>query len=32
MNFQIQEQTYYTVWPWNLASRELIWPMPEWGQ
>ncbi len=29
---QIQEQAYYTVWPWDLASRDLIWPMPEWGQ
>ncbi len=29
---QIQEQAYHTVWPWDLASRDLIWPMPEWGQ
>jgi len=25
---QIQDQKYYTVWPWELASRDLIWPMP----
>jgi branched-chain amino acid transport system substrate-binding protein len=29
---QIQDQTYHTVWPWDLASRELIWPMPEWEE
>jgi branched-chain amino acid transport system substrate-binding protein len=29
---QIQDQAYYTVWPWDLASRDLIWPMPDWGQ
>lgn len=29
---QIQEQAYHTIWPWDLASRDLIWPMPEWGQ
>lgn len=29
---QIQEKAYYTVWPWDLAGRDLIWPMPEWGQ
>jgi branched-chain amino acid transport system substrate-binding protein len=29
---QIQDQGYHTVWPWDLASRDLIWPMPEWGQ
>ena len=29
---QIQEQAYYTVWPWDLAAADLIWPMPGWGQ
>ena len=28
---QIIEQEYYTVWPWNMATRELIWPAPEWA-
>lgn len=28
---QIQDQAYHTVWPWDLASRELLWPMPDWG-
>jgi len=25
---QIIDQEYYTVWPWDLATKELIWPMP----
>jgi branched-chain amino acid transport system substrate-binding protein len=25
---QIIDQEYCTVWPWNLATEELIWPMP----
>ena len=29
---QIQGQKYYTVWPWEVASHELIWPMPPWGE
>jgi branched-chain amino acid transport system substrate-binding protein len=29
---QIQDQAYHTVWPWNVASRDLIWPMPDWGE
>lgn len=29
---QIQGQEYYTVWPWDLASRDLVWPMPAWGE
>ena len=28
---QIQDQAYHTVWPWDLASRDLVWPMPDWG-
>jgi branched-chain amino acid transport system substrate-binding protein len=28
---QIQEQAYHTVWPANLAARDLIWPMPDWS-
>ncbi|MDR3349980.1 MAG: ABC transporter substrate-binding protein [Acidaminococcales bacterium] len=29
---QIQENgEYVTVWPWNLASKEIIWPMPKWN-
>jgi branched-chain amino acid transport system substrate-binding protein len=30
---QIQEDgSYVTVWPWNLASRDIIWPMPKWSE
>lgn len=27
---QVIDRKYYTVWPWNLATKELIWPKPEW--
>ena len=27
---QIQDGKYYTVWPWDLATKDLIWPMPSW--
>ncbi len=30
MIVQIQDQHYYTVWPWDAASRELVWPFPAW--
>jgi branched-chain amino acid transport system substrate-binding protein len=29
---QIIDLDYYTVWPWNLATKELIWPMPTWRE
>lgn len=29
---QIQNGEYSTVWPWKLASKEIIWPMPKWGE
>ncbi len=29
---QIVGGQYYTVWPFDLATREVIWPMPKWGQ
>jgi len=29
---QTIDQKYYTVWPWNLATREIIWPMPAWEE
>jgi branched-chain amino acid transport system substrate-binding protein len=29
---QIIDQEYHTVWPWNLATKELIWPMPKWEE
>ena len=29
---QIIDGKYNTVWPFNMASREVIWPMPKWEQ
>lgn len=26
---QFWDGTYHTVWPWNMASKELVWPMPK---
>jgi branched-chain amino acid transport system substrate-binding protein len=30
MLVQIQDQAYYTVWPFDAASRDLVWPFPAW--
>jgi branched-chain amino acid transport system substrate-binding protein len=29
---QIVDGKYNTVWPFNMASREVIWPMPKWNE
>ncbi len=29
---QIIDGKYTTVWPFDLASREVVWPMPKWDQ
>jgi branched-chain amino acid transport system substrate-binding protein len=29
---QIIDGKYNTVWPFELATREVIWPMPKWDQ
>lgn len=29
---QIVDGKYHTIWPFNLATREVTWPMPGWGQ
>src|SRR6185295_5540097 len=29
---QIVDGKYNTVWPFNMASREVTWPMPKWDQ
>lgn len=29
---QIVDGRYNTVWPWNMATREVTWPMPKWDQ
>ncbi len=28
---QIVDGKYNTVWPFNMASREVVWPMPKWA-
>ncbi len=27
---QIRDGKYSTVWPFDLASQEVVWPMPKW--
>jgi branched-chain amino acid transport system substrate-binding protein len=27
---QVRDGQYHTVWPFDLASREIVWPMPRW--
>jgi branched-chain amino acid transport system substrate-binding protein len=27
---QVQEGKYVTVWPFELASKDIVWPMPPW--
>ena len=29
---QVQDGVYKTVWPFDFASVDVIWPMPEWGK
>lgn len=29
---QIQDEKYVTVWPFSMASKEIIWPMPAWHE
>ncbi len=29
---QVQDGKYATVWPFDLASRDVIWPMPSWDK
>lgn len=29
---QIIDREYRTVWPWDLAAREIVWPMPAWNE
>jgi branched-chain amino acid transport system substrate-binding protein len=28
---QVQEGKWRLVWPFDLAAKELIWPMPKWS-
>jgi branched-chain amino acid transport system substrate-binding protein len=29
---QAQDGKYVTVWPFDMASKDVIWPMPKWEQ
>nr|WP_295768030.1 ABC transporter substrate-binding protein [Rhodoferax sp.] len=29
---QIIDGKYNTVWPFNMASKDVVWPMPKWDQ
>jgi branched-chain amino acid transport system substrate-binding protein len=29
---QIVDGQYHTVWPFDVATREVVWPMPKWDQ
>lgn len=29
---QIQGEKYYTVWPFDLATRDIVWPFPKWDK
>lgn len=29
---QIVDGKYNTVWPFDLAARDIVWPMPKWDQ
>lgn len=29
---QVQGDEYVTVWPWDLASKTVIWPAPGWSE
>lgn len=29
---QVIDGKYNTVWPFSMASREVVWPMPKWDQ
>lgn len=29
---QIIDGKYHTVWPFDLATRDVVWPMPKWDQ
>jgi branched-chain amino acid transport system substrate-binding protein len=29
---QVQNGEYTTVWPFDLATKELVWPVPAWSQ
>jgi branched-chain amino acid transport system substrate-binding protein len=29
---QVQGEKYYTVWPFDLATKDIVWPFPRWDK
>ncbi len=29
---QVQNGEYYTVWPFDLATKDVVWPFPKWDK
>ncbi|MDB5960833.1 MAG: branched-chain amino acid transporter substrate-binding protein, partial [Massilia sp.] len=29
---QIIDGKYHTVWPFDIATTDVVWPMPKWNQ
>ena len=29
---QVQQGVYRTIWPWDLALRPVVWPVPAWSR
>jgi branched-chain amino acid transport system substrate-binding protein len=29
---QVQNGEYVTVWPFNLATKDVVWPFPKWDK
>lgn len=29
---QVKDMAFHTIWPFELASMEVVWPMPKWSE
>ena len=29
---QVQNGNYVTVWPFSLAAKDVVWPLPAWDK
>ena len=32
INMQVFDGVYHTVWPFDLATKEIVWPRPKWSE
>ena len=32
INMQVFDGKYYTVWPFDVAAKEIVWPRPKWSE